>query len=89
MKLTYHTASNEEQARYQCCVMLLNHMQCTHKIAKHVEIDDASALPDNYKTNLPSNDYKLTYCQSHFNVLIAGLTKTIGDGDSIVDVDKV
>lgn len=89
MKLSYHTASNEERARYQCCVMQLNKMQCTHNITKHVEIDDASALPDNYKTNLPSNDYKLTYCQAHFNVLLAGLSKSLKDGDSITNMDEV
>ena len=87
MKLTHRQATNEEQATLKCCVMRLNHMQCSKKVNRVVELDDLTVLPTNYKINLPTNNNVLAYCSADFNVIIGGLKQKLDNESSITDLD--
>jgi len=98
MKITYRSTTNDEQATLKCCVLQDNQMQCNHKAAKIVTIDDRTGnvedvivaylmMPVNYFVNLPSNDGVIAYCQAHFNILASNFK--VKDGDTVVNLDEV
>ena len=83
MKITYRSTTNDEQATLKCCVLQDNQMQCNHKAAKIVTIDDRTGMPQNYFVNLPSNDGVIAYCKAHFNIMASNFK--VRDGDTVVN----
>lgn len=79
MEFQYRSATQEEADNNtnKCVVILLNHMQCNHKVAKVCTIIGASKVIARETVQ---------YCAGHFLAKIA--TLNLEEGNTVINLDE-